>query len=68
MMPNMYYRSGVMEIGPIPPDPAAPERKRVGFMNSITLPLVMEDTQVLLDLRRHEGAAEDRIVGPSATA
>ena len=21
MLPNMYYRSGVMELGPIPPDP-----------------------------------------------
>ena len=29
MLPNMYYRSGVMEIGPIPPDPEAPERKRM---------------------------------------
>ena len=28
MLPNMYYRSGVMELGPIPPDPEAPERKR----------------------------------------
>ena len=24
MLPNMYYRSGVMEIGPIPPDPEGP--------------------------------------------
>src|SRR6202162_4884904 len=23
MLPNMYYRSGVMELGPIPPDPEA---------------------------------------------
>ena len=29
MLPNMYYRSGVMELGPIPPDPEAPERKRM---------------------------------------
>ena len=45
MLPNLYYRSGVMEIGPIPPDPEAPERKRMfGYMNSINIPLVMEDT------------------------
>ena len=29
MLPNLYYRSGVMELGPIPPDPEAPERKRM---------------------------------------
>ena len=29
MLPNLYYRSGVMELGPMPPDPEAPERKRM---------------------------------------
>src|SRR3981189_632700 len=49
MLPNMYYRGGVMELGPINPDQEAPERKRMfGFMNSINLPLVMEDTTALL--------------------
>jgi hypothetical protein len=43
MLPNMYYRSGVMELGPIPPDPEAPERKQMfGYMNSINIPMVME--------------------------
>ena len=28
MLPNMYYRAGVMELGPINPDPESPERKR----------------------------------------
>ncbi len=27
MLPNMYYRAGVMELGPINPDPESPERK-----------------------------------------
>ena len=49
MLPNMYYRAGVMEIGPIPPDPEAPERKRMfQLMASINIPLVMEDTAALL--------------------
>src|SRR5882757_11554150 len=49
MLPNMYYRSGVMELGPIPKDPEAPERKRMfGYMNSIDIPMVMEDTRGLL--------------------
>jgi carboxymethylenebutenolidase len=64
MLPNMYYRSGVMEIGPIPPDPDAPERKRMfGFMNSINIPLVMEDTTALLAYADKQPAANAKIVG-----
>jgi len=49
MLPNMYYRSGVMELGPLPSDPEAPERKRMfEHMNSIDIPMVMEDTRALL--------------------
>src|SRR5262245_64880180 len=49
MLPNMYYRSGVMELGPIPPDPEAPERKRMyELMASIDIPLIMDDTTPLL--------------------
>ena len=64
MLPNMYYRSGVMEIGPIPPDPDAPERKRMfGFMNSINIALVMEDTTALLAYADGQSAARTDIVG-----
>jgi carboxymethylenebutenolidase len=64
MLPNMYYRSGVMEIGPIPPDPEAPERKRMfGFMNSINIPLVMEDTKALLAYADKQPAANAKIIG-----
>ena len=64
MLPNLYYRSGVMEIGPIPPDPEAPERKRMfGFMNSINIPLVMEDTKALLAYAEGQKAANAKIVG-----
>src|SRR5438874_13284067 len=64
MLPNMYYRSGVMEIGPIPPDPDAPERKRMfGFMNSINIPLVMEDTRALLAYAEGQSAARTDVVG-----
>src|SRR5260221_14150800 len=46
MLPNLYYRAGVMELGPLPADPEAPERKRMfGYMNSINIPLVMEGTR-----------------------
>ena len=64
MLPNMYYRSGVMEIGPIPPDPEAPERKRMfEFMNSINIPMVMEDTKALLAYADGQFAANTKIVG-----
>src|SRR5689334_25157589 len=49
MLPNMYYRAGVMEIGPIPPDPESPERKRMcARTNSLSFPLVMGDSKALL--------------------
>jgi carboxymethylenebutenolidase len=62
MLPNLYYRSGVMELGPIPPDPDAPERKRMfGYMNSIDIPKVMEDTRAAHLCRRPgRGEHEDR--------
>jgi carboxymethylenebutenolidase len=64
MLPNLYYRSGVMELGPIPPDPEAPERKRMfGYMNSINIPLVMEDTKALLAYADGQAAARSDIVG-----
>jgi carboxymethylenebutenolidase len=64
MLPNLYYRSGVMELGPIPPDPDAPERKRMfGYMNSIDIPMVMEDTRALLGYADSQPAARSDIVG-----
>jgi carboxymethylenebutenolidase len=64
MLPNLYYRSGVMELGPIPPDPEAPERKRMfGYMNSIDIPKVMEDTRALLAYADGQAAANTKIVG-----
>jgi len=64
MLPNLYYRAGVMELGPIPPDPEAPERKRMfGFMNSINIPLVMEDTRALLAYAEGQSAARTDVVG-----
>jgi carboxymethylenebutenolidase len=64
MLPNLYYRSGVMELGPIPPDPEAPERKRMfGYMNSINIPLIMEDTTALLAYADKQPAANAKIVG-----
>ena len=64
MLPNLYYRLDVMELGPLPADPEAPERKRMfGFLNSINIPLVMEDTTALLAYADGQSAARTDIVG-----
>src|SRR5712671_4121904 len=64
MLPNMYYRAGAMELGPINPDPNSPERKRMfELMNSLNIPLVMEDTKALLAYADTQSAARTDIVG-----
>jgi carboxymethylenebutenolidase len=63
MLPNLYYRSDVMELGPLPADPEAPERKRMfQLMASINIPMVMEDTRALISFAAGQSAARlDRI-------
>ena len=64
MLPNMYYRAGAMELGPINPDPESPERKRMfELMHSLNIPLVMEDTKALLAYADGQAAANTKIVG-----
>ena len=64
MLPNLYYRAGVMELGPLPADPEAPERKRMfELMASINIPLVMEDTRALLAYAAGQAAARKDLVG-----
>ena len=64
MLPNLYYRAGVMELGPLPTDPEAPERKRMfQLMNSIDILMVMEDTKALLAFAGTQSAANTEIVG-----
>ncbi len=49
VLPNMYYRAGVMELGPLSTDPNSPQRKKMfELMGSLSIPLVMEDTKALL--------------------
>ena len=63
-LPNLYYRSGVMDLGPLPADPEAPERKRMfQLMASINIPLVMEDTRALLAFADGQPAARTDRVG-----
>jgi carboxymethylenebutenolidase len=64
MLPNLYYRAGVMELGPLPADPEAPERKRMfELMNGINIPLVMADTDALIAYADSKGLAKTGPVG-----
>jgi carboxymethylenebutenolidase len=64
VLPNMYYRAHVMEIGPIPPEEDAPERKRMAeLMFGLNIPLVMQDTQALLDFIATQPAASKGPIG-----
>src|SRR3954471_5723361 len=64
MLPNMYYRKGVMELGPLPADPESPERKRMfELMHSLSIPLVMADTSALLDFAATQQAASKGPIG-----
>ena len=66
MLPNLYYRSGVMELGPLPADPNSPERKRMfELMGSLSIPLIMEDTKALLAYAEtHEAAVKGHAALP----
>ena len=64
VLPNLYYRSGVMELGPLPRDPEAPERKRMmELMESISIPLIMDDTQAMLTHIARDKAASTGAMG-----
>jgi carboxymethylenebutenolidase len=64
MLPNLYYRSGVMELGPLPVDPDTPERKRMyELMSSINIDLVMRDTETLLAFAGKDPAADESRAG-----
>jgi carboxymethylenebutenolidase len=64
MLPNLYYRSGVMEIWPFPPDPNSPERKRMfELMESLSIPKIMDDTRGLLAYVDNDPAAKKTKMG-----
>lgn len=64
MLPNLYYRSGVMELGPLSPDPDDPARARmVALMNSLSIPLVMADAEALVAFADADPAAWNGAMG-----
>ncbi len=64
MLPNLYYRSGVMELGSLTgPDVEALRARMFGYMNSLTIPLIMSDTEALLAFADADPAAKAGVVG-----
>ena len=64
MLPNLYYRSGVMELGPLPADPNAPERQRMmQLMGSLSIDKIMSDSDALLDFAAADKAASKGKIG-----
>ena len=58
MLPNLYYRRGVMELKDLPPLPEAEARARMfDLMGSISIPLVMEAGDALLNFADRDPAA-----------
>jgi carboxymethylenebutenolidase len=58
MLPNLYYRKGVLELANLPPLPEAEARARMfELMGSINIPLVMADTDALLNYADRDPAA-----------
>lgn len=64
MLPNMYYRSGVMELADLPPLPTDEMWARMaGFMNSLTIDLVMDDAEALIAYADGQAAASEGPAG-----
>jgi carboxymethylenebutenolidase len=61
MLPNLYYRSGVMEIGPLADESA--RTRMFELMESLTIPKIMSDTQALLAWADAHPAASPGSVG-----
>jgi carboxymethylenebutenolidase len=60
MLPNLYYRSGVMQLADLPKLPEAESRARMfELMGSLTMSLVMDDGDALLDFADRDPAASN---------
>jgi carboxymethylenebutenolidase len=64
MLPNLYYRSGVMEIGSLSADPEHPSRKRMfDLMNSLSVPMVLDDVDAMIAFADADPVADATRVG-----
>lgn len=64
MLPNMYYRSGVSELGDFIGEANAPVReKMMGLMATLTIPMVMSDADALIAFADADPAASQGKIG-----
>lgn len=64
MLPNLYYRANVTELGPIPAEEDAPLRKQMfALMQSLSIAMVMDDTRALFDFAATQKAASPGAAG-----
>jgi carboxymethylenebutenolidase len=64
LLPNLYYRSNVEELGPyIGEAYAATREKLMALMGTIDIPMVMDDTDALLAFAGKDGAASTGPMG-----
>jgi carboxymethylenebutenolidase len=64
VLPNLYYRSGVMELGPLPRRAEGPLIPKImGLMNSLTNAMVMEDLGALMAVIDTDEAASRAGIG-----
>ncbi len=58
LLPNLYYRAGVLELGPYSgPNHGGARERMMALMESLTIPLVMADTDALLAFVKSDAAA-----------
>ncbi len=64
MLPNLYYREGVEELGKIDPDPESESRKQMyDLMNSLSIRMVLDDVEAMLNFAEEDAAADTTRVG-----
>jgi carboxymethylenebutenolidase len=64
MLPNLYYRSGVEELGPFVGEAhAATRQKLMQLMGTINIPLVMQDIDALVAFAAEDPAASSGSMG-----
>ena len=62
MLPNLYYRSGVMELDYKTNDPTVRDRM-MALMGSLTIPMIMADTDALMAFAATDPAASPGAMG-----
>jgi carboxymethylenebutenolidase len=64
MLPNLYYRSGIEELGSVVGEAnIATRQKALSLMTTIRIPLVMQDTAALLAFATQDPAASTDSIG-----